>query len=389
MKIIYSANTSWSLSNNRRAQIQSTLKQNWNVGCVCSKGPFIELIKKFGVDRIFLLRNYKKNVDLTSDMSLIFEFYRIYRQWKPDIVHQFSIKPVIYGTIAARLAKVPIIINTIPGLGYVFTGTEKKRKFLRIIVLFLYRIAGKFSDFMFFQNEDDKRLLINHKIVSEEKTLIVPGSGVDTQYYSQDKINEKIIDQTKKDIKYKQNQIIILMASRMLYDKGIAEFVECSERIKRIKPNVRFLLAGPLDHGNPAHIPSEVIKKWQKENKIEYLGKHSDMRELIGLSDIVVFPSYREGKPKFLLEAASMGKPIITTDVPGCRDVVENEKNGILVPIKDIESLFNAVIKLINNPELRRKMGEKSRKKAKKEFDEKIVIEKTLKVYKQLIQQKL
>jgi glycosyltransferase involved in cell wall biosynthesis len=322
-------------------------------------------------------------------MSLIFEFYRIYRQWKPEIVHQFSIKPVIYGTIAARLAKVPIIINTIPGLGYVFTSTEKKRKFLRIIVLFLYRIAGKFSDFMFFQNEDDKRLLINHKIVSKNKTSVIPGSGVDTQHYSQDKINEKIIDQTKKDIKYKQNQIIILMASRMLYDKGIADLVECSERIKRIKPNVRFLLAGPLDPGNPAHIPREVIKKWQKENKIEYLGRHSDMRALIGLSDIVIFPSYREGKPKFLLEAASMGKPIITTDVPGCRDVVENEKNGILVPIKDIESLFNAVIKLINNPELRRKMGEKSRKKAEKEFDEKIVVDQTLKVYKQLIIQKL
>ena len=389
MKIIYSANTSWSLSNNRRAQIQSTLKQNWQVGCVCSKGPFIELIKKLGVDRIFLLRNYKKNVDLTSDMSLIFEFYRIYRQWKPEIVHQFSIKPVIYGTIAARLARIPIIINTVPGLGYIFIGKEKRRKILRFFVSLLYKIAGKFCAFMFFQNEDDKKIFINHKFVSEEKTSIVPGSGVDTQYYSQDKINEKIIDQTKKDIKYKQNQIIILMASRVLYDKGIAEFVECSERIKRIKPNVRFLLAGPLDHGNPAHIPSEVIKKWQKENKIEYLGRRSDMRELIGLSDIVVFPSYREGKPKFLLEAASMGKPIITTDVPGCRDVVENEKNGILVPIKDIESLFNAVIKLINNPELRRKMGEKSRKKAKKEFDEKILIEQTLKAYKQLIQQKL
>ena len=389
MKIIYSANTSWSLSNNRRAQIQSTLKQNWQVGCVCSKGPFIELIKKFGVDRIFLLRNYKKNVDLTSDISLIFEFYRIYRQWKPEIVHQFSIKPVIYGTIAARLARIPIIINTVPGLGYIFIGKEKRRKILRIFVSLLYKIAGKFCGFMFFQNEDDKKIFINHKFVSEEKTSIVPGSGVDTQYYSQDKINEKIIDQTKKDIKYKQNQIIILMASRVLYDKGIADLVECSERIKRIKPNVRFLIAGPLDPGNPAHIPSEVIKKWQKENKIEYLGRHSDMRELIGLSDIVVFPSYREGKPKFLLEAASMGKPIITTDVPGCRDVVENEKNGILVPIKDIESLFNAVIKLINNPELRRKMGEKSRKKAKKEFDEKILIEQTLKVYKQLIQQKL
>jgi len=390
MKIIYSANTSWSLYNNRRAQIQSTLKQNWQVGCVCSKGPFIELIKKFGVDRIFLLRNYKKNVNLTFDLSLIFEYYRIYKQWKPEIVHQFSIKPVIYGTISARLAKVPIIINTIPGLGYVFTGTEKKRKFLRTIVLFLYRIAGKFSDFMFFQNEDDKRLLINHKIVSKNKTSVIPGSGVDTQHYSQDKINEKTVDQTKKEIKYRPNQIIILMASRMLYDKGISELVECSERVKRIKPEVRFLLAGPLDPSNPAHVPFEVIEKWDKENKIEYLGRRSDIRELIGLSDIVVLPSYyREGKPRFLLEAASMGKPIITTDVPGCRDIVENGENGILVPIKDVESLFNAVIKLINNSDMRRKMGEKSRIKAEKEFDEKIVVDQTLKVYKQLIIQKL
>jgi len=390
MKIIYSANVDWSLYNNRRAQIESALKQNWQVGCVCSKGPFIELIKKFGVDKIFLLRNYKKNVNLASDLSLIFEYYCIYRRWKPEIVHQFSIKPVIYGTIAARLAKIPIIINTIPGLGYVFTGTEKKRKVLRIIVSPLYRIAGKFNNFMFFQNEDDRRLFINHKIINKDKTSIIPGSGVNTKHYSQGKINKKVIERIKKDIKYKPNQIFILMASRMLYDKGIAELVECSERVKGIKPEVRFLLAGLLDPSNPAHIPLEVIENWQKENKIEYLGRRSDIRELIDLSDIIVLPSYyREGKPRFLLEAASMGKPIITTEIPGCRDIVENGENGILVPIKDVESLFNAVIKLIDNPELRRKMGEKSRKKAEKEFDEKIVIDQTLKVYNRFIKQKL
>lgn len=390
MKIIYSANTDWSLYNFRRAQIESTLKQNWQVSCVCSKGPFIKLIKKFGVNKIFLLRNYKKNVDLISDFSLIFEYYRIYKQWKPEIVHQFSIKPVTYGTIAARLARVPIIINTIPGLGYIFSDTEKERKFLRTIVLLLYKIAGKLSDFMFFQNEDDKRLFINHKIVSKDKTSVTPGSGVDTQHFSHDKINKKIIDQIKMDINYKPHQIIILMVSRMLYDKGIAELAECSERIKEIKPEVRFLLAGPLDPSNPGHIPLEVIEKWQRENKIEYLGRRSDIRELIDLSDIAVLPSYyREGKPKFLLEAASMGKPVITTDVPGCRDIVENGENGILVPIKDVESLFKAVIKLINNYELRKKMGEISRKKAEKEFDEKIVIEQTLKVYDRLIKQKL
>jgi len=389
MKIIYSANTSWSLYNNRRVQIESTLRKNWQVGCVCSKDPFIEHIKKLGINKIFLLRNYKKNVGLASDFSLLFEFYRIYRKWKPEIIHQFSIKPVIYGTFAARLAKVPIIINTIPGLGYVFTDTEKKRKILRIIVSLLYRISAKFCDFMFFQNENDKRLFINQKIVSDDKTSVVPGSGVDTQYYTQDKINKKIIDQVKKELKYKPNQIIILMASRMLYDKGIAELAECSKMVKGTKPEVRFLLAGPLDPGNPAHIPFEVIEKWQKENKIEYLGRRSDIRELIGLSDIVIFPSYREGKPRFILEAMSMGKPIITTDVPGCRDTVENGLNGILVPVKDVESLFDAVSKLINNPELRRKMGEKSRKKAEREFDEKFVVDQTMEIYSQLIKQKL
>jgi len=390
MKIIYSANTDWSLYNFRRAQIESSIRQNWQVGCVCSKGPFIKSIEKFGVNKIFLLQNYKKNVDIASDLSLIFEYYRIYKQWKPEIVHQFSIKPVTYGTIAARLARIPMIINTIPGLGYIFSDTEKERKILKTIVLLLYKIAGKLSDFMFFQNEDDKRLFINHKIVSKDKTSVIPGSGVDTQHYSQDKINKKIIDQIKMDINYKPNQIIILMVSRMLYDKGIAELVECSEKVKEINPETRFMLAGPLDPSNPGHIPLEVIEKWQRENKIEYLGRRSDIRELIDLSDIAVLPSYyREGKPKFLLEAASMGKPVITTDVPGCRDIVENGENGILVPIKNVESLFTAVIKLINNSELRRKMGEISRKKAEKEFNQKIVIEQTLQVYDRLIKQKL
>ncbi|MBW2995514.1 glycosyltransferase family 4 protein [Candidatus Woesearchaeota archaeon] len=390
MKIIFCANTSWSLYNNRRPQIESTLRQNWQVGCICSKGPFVKNIKEFGVNKIFLLQNYKKNINIASDFSLIFEFLRIYRKWKPEIVHQFSIKPVIYGTIAARLAKVPVIINTIPGLGYVFTDREKKRRILRIIVLLLYRLSGRFCDFMFFQNEDDKRFFVNNKIISKEKTSTIPGSGVNIQYYSQDKINKEIINQTKEELRYKSNQITILMASRMLYDKGIAEFVKCSKSIKKIKPEVRFILAGPLDPGNPAHIPLKIIEKWQEENKIEYLGRRSDIKELIYLSDFVVFPSYyREGTPKFLLEAASMGKPIITTDVPGCRDVVENEENGILVPVKDVESLSNAVIKLINNSELRLKMGEKSRKKAEREFDEKIVVDQTLKVYNRLIKQKL
>ena len=235
MKIIYSANTDWSLYNFRCAQIESTLKQGWEIGCICSKGPFIEPIEKLGVNKIFLLQNYKKNIDLISDLSLILEYYRIYRQWKPEIVHQFTIKPVIYGTIAARLARIPVIINTIPGLGYVFSDTEKERRILKTIVLFLYKIAGKLNDFMFFQNEDDKRLFINHKIVSKDKTLVIPGSGVDTQHYSQDKINKEIIDQIKKDIKYKPNQIIILMVSRMLYHKGIAELAECSKRVKRIR----------------------------------------------------------------------------------------------------------------------------------------------------------
>ena len=390
MKIIYSANTDWSLYNFRRAQIESSVRQNWQVGCVCSKGPFIKSIEKFGVNKIFLLQNYKKNVDIASDLSLIFEYYRIYKQWKPEIVHQFSIKPVTYGTIAARLARIPMIINTIPGLGYVFSDTEKERKILKTIVLLLYKIAGRLSDFIFFQNEDDKILFIDHKIIKKEKTSVIPGSGVDIQHYSQNKINKKNICLIKEELKYRRNQIIILMASRMLYDKGIVEIVECSEKVKRINPDVRFLLAGPLDPENPAHIPIEFIEKWHNENKIEYLGRRSDIRELIGMSDIVVLPSYyREGKPRFLLEAASMGKPIITTDTPGCRDIIENGKNGILVPTKDVESLIQAVMKLINNPELRRKMGVKSRKKARKEFNEKIVVDQTMKVYERLIKQKL
>ena len=389
MKILYSANTDWSLYNFRRAQIESTLKQNWKVGCVCSKGPFIKLIKKFGVKKVFLLRNYKKNINLIRDVFLAFEYYRIYKRWKPAIVHQFSVKPVIYGTVAARLARVPLIVNTIPGLGYAFSDMKKERNILRNIVLLLYRIASRYSDFMFFQNEEDQRFFIHHKIVIKDNTSVIPGSGVDTQNYSQDKIDKNILDQIKKKLEYKPNQILILMVSRMLYDKGITELVECSERIKRINPDVRFLLAGPLDPSNPAHIPLKVIEKWQKENKIEYLGRRSDIRELIGLTDIVVFPSYREGKPRFLLEAASMGKPIITTDVPGCRDIVENGENGILVPIKDVESLAGAVTKLINSPELRRIMGERSRKRAEKEFDERIVIDQTLRVYRQLIRQKL
>jgi glycosyltransferase involved in cell wall biosynthesis len=315
-------------------------------------------------------------------------FYRVYKRWKPDIVHHFTIKPVIYGSIAAHFAKIPIIINTITGMGYLFTDKIQGRPWIKPLVLNLYRTSVRVSDYYFFQNREDRDFFVERNIISKEKAGIVPGSGVNTDYFNFQHIKPEIKANLKSELNIGRTESVVLCVSRMLYDKGIAEYVESATLIRRNNKGVRFLLVGPLDPGNPAQIPEDVIQKWTADGTIEYLGRRDDIRELMSIADIVVHPSYREGFPRVLLEAASMEKPIVTTDTIGCKEVVKHKENGLLVPIKNIEALSNAITSLIEDPELRRKFGKNARERAINEFDEILVIDKTFEVYKIFIMNK-
>jgi glycosyltransferase involved in cell wall biosynthesis len=317
----------------------------------------------------------KKGINPLADLRLLWKLYAWYRKEQPDIVHHFTIKPVIYGSIAARLAGVTHIVNTVTGLGYVFTG--EKITWLRRLVEFQYRIALWCGHFTFFQNHEDRRLFIERRLVSAENTDVVPGSGVDTNYFT---------PHTSSNEKGSESPTQLIMISRLLRDKGIYEFVEAARLIRQEFLHVRFYLAGRRDERNPTVVPQSDLDRWKSENIVEWLGEFEDVRQVIARADIVVLPSYyREGTPRSLLEAAAMEKPLISTDNVGCRDVIEDGVNGFLVPVRDAQALFEAIRRLILNPGLCSQMGKAGRAKMIKEFDESVVIKRILNIYLNLL----
>ncbi len=368
-KILLVSRCSWTLFNFRRGLIRALQEQGAEVGGGGAGGDgFEELIRGLGIS-FFDLPVDKRGINPVADVKLLRAFYRWYRKERPDIVHHFTIKPVIYGSIAARLAGIPRIINTVTGLGYVFTQDE--RKYLRSVVHFLYKIALKGSAFTFFQNAEDQDYFLSRGIVCERNTLVVPGSGIDCDRF-------RPISNTGRGTK---RGATFLMVSRLLKDKGVYEFVEAARRIRQEHPESRFLLLGRRDERNPSVVTEEELETWQSERIVEWLGEVRDVRPIIADADVVVLPSYREGVPRSLLEAAAMGKAVITTDAVGCREAVEHGRTGLVVPVKDSAALAGAMREMIENCDLRLHMGREGRRKMECEFDEKMVLDRVLEIY--------
>ena len=360
MKIAISSNTSWSIYN-FRLNLTRTLKEKGYKVIVVS--PYDEysdkLSKEFEYYNIFINR---KGTNPIEDFKTFLMYYRIYKKIKPDIALHYTIKPNIYGTLACTLLGIKTI-NTITGLGYTFTNPGLITK----IVKLLYKTALSKADMVFFQNRSDYESFIREKLVDNIKCAILPGSGVDTHFFS-----PLIVEKRDKTFSF-------LLIARMLWDKGIGEYVEAARIIKSKYPDVEFLLLGPIDTDNPASISKIQIQKWEKEGIIKYLGVRENVKEEIAKADCIVLPSYREGTPRTLLEAASMEKPIITTDAPGCREVVDDGINGFLCMPKDSKDLAEKMEKMLSlSEEDRIKMGKRGREKVIKFFDEGIVIHKYL-----------
>ncbi|MFZ5945148.1 MAG: glycosyltransferase family 4 protein [Bacillota bacterium] len=295
---------------------------------------------------------HRTGTNPVKDLYLLFYLYKRLRSIKPEKVILYTIKPVIYGSLACVLARVPEIFSMITGLGYVFT--QVSTNLLARIIRILYGLALKYNKRVFFQNPDDLNLFVTLGLIEEEKSVIINGSGVDLErfYYSEANIKP----------------LSFLLIARLLKDKGIIEFVESAKIIKSKYPSVRFMLLGPTDT-NPSAIPLTEVKKWEEEGIIEYLGKKIDVRPYIKNCSVYVLPSYREGTPRSVLEAMAMGRPIITTDTPGCRETVTDGDNGFLVPVKDYVSLAKKMEIFINNTEIINKMGNQSRIIAEEKYD--------------------
>ena len=368
-KIFLVSRCAWTLFNFRAGLMRELVKNgNTVIGGGAAGDGFEPKIEALGV-KFNGLPVDKKGINPRADVKLFWTLYRWYRKEQPDIIHHFTIKPVIYGSIAARMAKIPKIVNTVTGLGYVFT--DEKITWLRRLVVGLYRISLSCADFTFFQNQDDYDFFLSRGLVKESGTALLPGSGVDCEHFSPVPGPNPL----------EKSQPTFLMVSRLLKDKGIYEFVEAARLVKEHYPKARFQLLGRRDVRNPNVVPESDLKNWANQGLVSCLGEVSDVRPMMEKSDVVVLPSYREGIPRALLEAAAMAKPIITTDAVGCREVVDDEINGLLVPVKDAPALAGAMERMINDPKMRKRMGKAGRKKVEREFDEKIVIQKILEVY--------
>ena len=314
-----------------------------------------------------------------SDIKSLFQLYKILKKEKPYCIHAFDTKPTILGRIAAKLAGIPIIIGTIPGMGALFSEDSFINKILRIFYIESQKIACGVSNLTIFQNEDDFKFFISKKIVSISKATIIKGSGVDVKKFSPENLNPENLEKTRKELRLNSKNIKIFMITRLVKYKGVKEFLEAAKILKSKYQNIDFFLVGPTDNTIAAFLLKE-IKKYA--NVVKYIGPRNDIPEILYFADIVVLPTYyREGIPRILLEAASMGKPIVTTDIPGCREIVEDGINGFLVPPKNSKALAHAIEKLVLDKNLRKRMADISRKKAINEFSLDIVVRETLNLY--------
>jgi glycosyltransferase involved in cell wall biosynthesis len=298
---------------------------------------------------------------------------RVYRRLQPTLLHHSTVKPLVYGAVAARLAcPGAAVVSTVSGLGYVFTSDHRTAKMLRPALKQLWRVALSHPrSRTIFQNPDDRDDFVRMRLVQPERTVLIRGSGVDCAAFRPTPEPDGIP--------------IVVLPARMLWDKGVGEFVAAARRLRAAGNQARFVLIGSPDVRNREAIPERQLEAWAQEGVIEWWGYRTDMPSVLAGAAVVVLPTYGEGLPKVLLEAAAAGRPVVTTEVRGCREVVAAGVNGLLVPPRDASALAQAVGSLLTSPELRRKLGEGGRHRAEHEFAEQLVVEQTLAVYRQLL----
>lgn len=310
------------------------------------------------------------STSVITEIKTLFALIRLYRTLKPDIVHHVSIKPVMYGGIAAHLTGIPAVVSAMSGLGYVFIGDSPKQKILRQIVkpALKLALAGKKTR-MIFQNPDDQQRFIEMSVIQADKTVLIRGSGVDTTLF------------------YPQPEApglpVILFAGRLMWQKGIGEFMQAA---KQLKGQARFVIAGYAEPTSPSAVSEAQLQAWQQAGLVELLGNRSDMPEVFAMAHIVCLPStYGEGVPKVLIEAAACARPIVTTDTPGCREIVRHDENGMLIPPGNTAALITALQTLIHDAALRQRLGARGRDIVEHNFSLERVVQATFAVYDTLL----
>jgi len=313
----------------------------------------------------------RSKINPLREISLLKSLASLYRRERPNIVHHVALKPILYGSLVAKIVGIHAIVNAPVGMGYVFSSKQLKARLLKPLVLLAYRLLlNPFNSVAVFENPDD--LTYFEKLGIVKYSRLIRGAGVNTlQFGSSNEPNEVPV---------------VLLAARMLWDKGVGEFVEAAKILHQQSISARFVLVGAPDKENPESINQSQLLEWQDAGIIEWWGQHEDMPQVFAQAHIVCLPSYREGLPKVLIEAAACGRPIVATDVPGCREIVRHNENGLLVPAKDPQALAAALNRLLNDAALRESMGKRGRAMVEAEFSTEYVVEQTLQLYKELLE---
>jgi len=377
MKVVLFANTDWYLYNFRRSLAQMLRSRGHEVILVAPPGPYIRKLEEPGF-RCYEAPMGRRSLNPLRELRLVAWLWRLLRRERIEVVHGFTIKCVVYASIAGRFAaarsSLPVRVNSVTGMGYVFSSDDLAARLLRPVVKSLLRfsLSGSGSH-LILQNRDDRKFFTDIIGLAAAQTSLIAGSGVDLHRFVPAEHAAQGAEPSR--------AVRVLLAARLLWDKGIAEYIEAARNLRAAGKGYQLLLAGMPDSGNPAAVPEEEVRGWVREGLVDWLGHVEDMPALFGTIDIVVLPSYREGFPKTLIEAAACGLPLITTDVPGCREVITDGVEGQLIPARSGAALAAAIDRLAADPVLRRTQGEAARLRAVLEFDDRSVNARTVDVY--------
>lgn len=355
MDVLFVAGNARSLIANRGTLIKEMISKGLKVGAVIPKKDYLSEVEELGIS-IFKYDIGRTGVNPVSDLRAIFTLVKIMKRNKPRAVFGYTIKPVIYGSVAARIARVPKVYSMVTGLGHIFTTYSLRTKIVRFMVTKLYRLGILCSDIVFFQNPDDENDFTRFGIVRDKQKIVrINGSGVDTQQFARKPLPD--------------GPPVFLFLGRMLTEKGIAEYLEAAKRVKEDYPEARFVAVGPHDSSLPHSVKREQFEQWKADSSVEFFDAVSDVRPWLAKCTIFVLPSYREGTPRAVLEAMSVGRAIITSDAPGCRETVQNGVNGFLVTPKEAEALMEAMKNFLADPKLIESMADASRQIAEEKYD--------------------
>jgi glycosyltransferase involved in cell wall biosynthesis len=361
LRVILVCNTSFAIYTYRQGLIRTLVARGVEVTVIAPRDRTTDLLAEMGC-RYIELAVASKSTNPLDDLRTLWQLYRLYRSIEPHVVFHYTIKPNIYGSVAAWLAGVASVAVT-TGLGYVFIQKSRAAQ----VAKRLYRFAFRFPREIWFLNHDDEAAFIEQNLlVHPERARLLHGEGVDLEQFAPAPLPERS----------SRAEFVFVLIGRLLWDKGIGEYVEAARRLRVRYPFARFQLLGPLNVDNPSALTRADVDAWQQEGIVDYLGEAHDVRPVIAAADCVVLPSYREGVPRTLMEAAAMGRPVVATDVPGCREVVEHGVNGLLCEVRNVESLAAQLARMLDMSDAeRRAMGQRGRQKVASEFDERLVIE--------------